>query len=77
MFLFNSLMFSGHFTGALTAISRTFNAKSLEVWLRPILWDQFSSAAKGAEEDPQMNIVNPVKRAVDTILNRVKCNGNE
>jgi len=41
----------------------------LEIWLRPILWDVFS---KAAEEDPKMNIVNPVKRAVDTVLTRIK-----
>ncbi|CAK5085300.1 unnamed protein product [Meloidogyne enterolobii] len=59
----------GHLAGALIAIARSFNTKTLEIWLRPILWDVFS---KAAEEDPKMNIVNPVKRAVDTVLTRIK-----
>lgn len=59
----------GHFTAALTAIARCFGTRSLEVWLRPILWDMFS---KAAEVNTKMNILNPVKRAVDTVLNRIK-----
>uniref|UniRef100_A0A914HGT5 Non-specific serine/threonine protein kinase n=1 Tax=Globodera rostochiensis TaxID=31243 RepID=A0A914HGT5_GLORO len=66
---FLGLSIDGHLIGALTAVARSLNALSLEVWLRPILWDVF---AKAAEDDPQLNIVNPVKRAVDTIVGRVK-----
>lgn len=67
---YNNFLFSGHLTSALTAISRAFNPKTLEIWLRPILWDVFS---KIAEEEPQINVLNPVKRAIDTILNRIRC----
>ncbi|KAL3102749.1 hypothetical protein niasHS_001311 [Heterodera schachtii] len=66
---FLGLSIDGHFIGALPAIARSLNALSLEVWLWPILWDVF---AKAAEDDPQLNIVNPIKRAVDTIVGRVK-----
>jgi transformation/transcription domain-associated protein len=67
----------GHLNGALTAIARSFSARSLECWLRPILWDVFVKVAAEDGNDQQMaNIANPVKRAVDTILGRIKAISN-
>lgn len=51
------------------AILKCLNDCPIEIWLRPILWDIISTRS---DENANMNIINSVKRAVDTILNRIR-----
>lgn len=59
---------AGHYNGALIAIAKCLNTHSVDHWIRPALWDVFY---KAAENEPDLEIMNPVKEAVSLILNRI------
>uniref|UniRef100_A0A915D3U7 PI3K/PI4K catalytic domain-containing protein n=1 Tax=Ditylenchus dipsaci TaxID=166011 RepID=A0A915D3U7_9BILA len=64
---FLDLSIEGHLSGALIAIAKCLNNRSIDHLLRPILWDTF---CKTVEDN--VNVMNPVKRALDTVLSRIK-----
>jgi hypothetical protein len=51
-------------------MARCLNNRSVDHLLRPMLWDVFHKAA--TDEVTDFVVMNPVKRAIDTILSRIK-----